>query len=76
MLKKLSELLPGQTAVIAQLDETPYRSKMIEMGCYPGEEVKVSKIAPMGCPIAIYISGYELSLRKNEADHIMVETNA
>lgn len=74
MLKRLSELLPGDHAIIAQLDDTPYRSKMIEMGCYPGEELVVSKIAPLGCPLAIYISGYELSLRKNEAEHILVET--
>ncbi len=74
MEKHLSELKPGEKAIIKFIDDTPFRSKLIEMGCYPGEEISVSKVAPLGCPFAIYISGYELSLRKNEAENILVET--
>lgn len=43
------------------------------MGCVPGETVKIEKIAPMGDPICIIVAGYNLSLRKTEADHIWVE---
>lgn len=43
------------------------------MGCVPGEIVKVEKIAPLGDPISISVSGYNLSLRLNEAATIFVE---
>jgi ferrous iron transport protein A len=39
----------------------------MEMGCLPGEEIKLERIAPMGDPIAVSVSGYQLSLRKREA---------
>jgi ferrous iron transport protein A len=45
----------------------------MEMGCVPGELVKVEKIAPLGDPISILVAGYNLSLRKTEAEHIWVE---
>lgn len=74
MEKHLSELHPGDKAIIKTIVDGPFRSKLIEMGCFSGEEVSISKIAPLGCPFAIYISGYELSLRKNEAYQILVDT--
>lgn len=43
------------------------------MGCIPGEVVKVNQVAPLGDPIAIIVSGYNLSLRLDEAKHIFVE---
>ena len=43
------------------------------MGCLPGETVSLSKTAPFGCPMAINIAGYELSLRKDEAALVMIE---
>ena len=46
--------------------------KLLEMGCTPGEMVTLDKIAPMGDPIAIKVSGYLLSLRKEEASTVMV----
>ena len=45
----------------------------MEMGCVPGEEIRVEQIAPLGDPIAISVSGYSLSLRLNEAQNIFVE---
>lgn len=44
----------------------------MEMGCVPGERIYLEKIAPLGDPISIKISGYSLSLRLNEAEHINV----
>ena len=41
--------------------------KLLEMGCIPGEEIEVVRIAPLGDPMAISVSGYQLSLRKDEA---------
>ena len=45
----------------------------MEMGCIPGEIVRVEQIAPLGDPISISIAGYLLSLRLDEAQHILVE---
>lgn len=42
------------------------------MGCLPGELISVEKSAPMGGPVSVIVSGYTLSLRLDEADHIMV----
>ncbi len=69
----LSELKKGQKAVIRLFTNDLLSSKLIEMGCLPGEEVSLSKTAPLGCPIAISISGYELSLRKEEADSVLID---
>ena len=43
------------------------------MGCLPGEHITLSKKAPLGCPFAVLVSGYELSLRKEEAASVMIE---
>jgi len=71
-LKNLSQLQIGQSAVINSFTDKTMALKLLEMGCTPGEVVKLSRIAPLGDPIAISISGYLLSLRKDEASTIMV----
>ena len=43
------------------------------MGCVPGESILLEQIAPFGDPISVKVSGYSLSLRINEAEHIEVE---
>ena len=70
---KLSELKIGQNAIIKSFSSKEIFLKLMEMGCLPGEEVFVEKIAPMGDPISISISGYHLSLRLNEAEQVIVE---
>ena len=70
---KLSDLKPGQEAIISEFDSNDILLKLMEMGCIPGEEVIVEQIAPLGDPISIRIAGYSLSLRKNEANQIIVE---
>jgi len=46
----------------------------MEMGCVPGELIRVEQVAPLGDPISITVAGYNLSLRLDEADNIfMVE---
>jgi ferrous iron transport protein A len=75
MIKRLTELQPGQTGIIQSFEETELTIKLMEMGCVPGEYVKIDKIAPLGDPISIQVAGYHLSLRLNEAEHIIVETN-
>lgn len=70
---KLSALSTGKSAVIIEFAKDDLHIKLMEMGCVPGETVKIEKIAPLGDPISIMVAGYNLSLRKTEADHIWVE---
>lgn len=74
MVKKLSELRPGQSAVIKEFNGTEISLKLMEMGCLPGEKIVLEQIAPLGDPISINVSGYTLSLRLNEAEEIVVNT--
>jgi ferrous iron transport protein A len=71
---KLSELSVGQKAVIVSLGDEELLLKMMEMGFLPGEDVIVEQVAPHGDPISVMIAGYQVSLRINEADSIIVET--
>jgi ferrous iron transport protein A len=73
MLHRLSEMKSGSFGIIQRFDENEAQVKLMEMGCIPGEKVSVEAIAPLGDPIAIQVSGYCLSIRKNEAKHIWVE---
>jgi ferrous iron transport protein A len=73
MMRKLSELEPGQTGIIDSFSSNEIFLKLMEMGCVPGEKVYVDLIAPLGDPISILVAGYQLSLRLNEAEHIFVE---
>lgn len=70
----LDTLKLGETARIQSFKDDFLSRKLIEMGCLPGELVKLSNVAPLGDPIAIEVSGYLLSLRKQEASMVLVET--
>lgn len=70
---RLSQLRAGTQAVILSHDEdSDFRLTLLEMGCIPGEPVRVEMIAPLGDPMAIRIAGYYLSIRKKDADKIQV----
>lgn len=72
-MKRLSELETGCTARILSFEDNDLFLKLMEMGCVPGELVKIEQVAPLGDPISITVAGYNLSLRLNEADNIFVE---
>jgi ferrous iron transport protein A len=69
---RLSELKQGERGTIISFQSNELELKLMEMGCLPGEEVIVEQIAPLGDPISIKVAGYYLSLRKNEANEIIV----
>ena len=69
----LTELPFKQKAIIKSFGEASLYVTLLEMGCIPEEEISVELTAPLGDPIAIKVAGYQLSLRKEEADMIMVE---
>jgi ferrous iron transport protein A len=71
-MKKLSELEAGEAGIIHSFEKDELYIKLLEMGCVPGEPVKVVQVAPLGDPISIEVSGYHLSLRLSEADSIIV----
>ena len=66
---------PGQEGVIKEFNSNEIFLKLMEMGCVPGEKILLEQIAPLGDPISVNVSGYHLSLRLNEAEHILVELN-
>ena len=70
---KLTDLKPGQEAIIKQFDNSEISLKLLEMGCIPGEKILLEQIAPLGGPISVNISGYSLSLRVSEAEVIIVD---
>ncbi len=69
----LSELKKGQKATIKALLDSKDSSLLMEMGCLPGEEIEMIAEAPLGDPITVRITGYRLSLRKNEARKVEVD---
>lgn len=75
-MPKLSELKSGQKARILSFIDPLIGARLMDMGCLPGETLVVSKHAPLGCPLAIEISGVELSLRLKEAETVDVELQA
>ncbi len=71
---RLSELKQGQKGKIKSINSSDLELKLLEMGCLPGEEIIVEQIALLGDPISIRVSGYSLSLRKSEANQIVLES--
>ena len=69
---KLSELKPGERGMIVEFQSNELELKLMEMGCIPGEEVVVEQIAPLGDPIEFRLRGYCLSLRDEQAKHVMI----
>lgn len=63
----LDQLQPGERGTIRALKPSPVTPKLLEMGLLPGREVVYKLRAPLGDPIAVRVSGYQLSLRLDEA---------
>jgi ferrous iron transport protein A len=70
----LAMLTPGQSGRISHIGAIgPLKRRLMDMGVLVGEEVKVEKVAPLGDPIEITVKSYNLSLRKREAEGILLE---
>lgn len=73
-MKTLKDVAVGQTAVVAKLHgEGPVKRRIMDMGITKGTSIFVRKVAPLGDPVEVTVRGYELSLRKADADMILVE---
>ena len=74
-VKALSQMTPKETGVIKKVGGSgPIHRRILDMGVVPSAEVLVERVAPLGDPIEIKIKGYHLSLRKEEAAQVYVET--
>lgn len=74
MTKTVDKLSPGEKGVVKALGSLgAVRRHIIDMGITPGAVIIMRKTAPMGDPIEINVRGYELSIRKSEAQTITVE---
>lgn len=72
-MKTLKQVPIGQTVTVAKLHgQGPVKRRIMDMGITKGVEIFVRKVAPLGDPIEITVRGYELSLRKADADTIEV----
>jgi len=63
---------PGETAIISGFTDNHISVKLMEMGCLPGVPIRFNFTAPFGDPVCISVSGYELSLRLDEASTISI----
>ena len=73
-MKTLKDMRPGETATVARLlGEGPVKRRIMDMGITKGTSVFVRKVAPLGDPVEITVRGYELSIRKGDAENIQVE---
>lgn len=70
----LKEISCGKTVKVKKLSgEGPVKRRIMDMGITKGVDVFVRKVAPLGDPIEITVRGYELSVRKADAEMILVE---
>ena len=70
----LKDVKCGQTVKVKKVEGAgPIRIRIMDMGITKGSEIYVRKVAPLGDPIEINIRGYELSLRKFDAEMIVIE---
>jgi len=69
----LSELKQGAIGIVKEFTDLEMSVKLMEMGCLPGEQITIARVAPLGDPIAVNVSGYQLSLRKFEASTIILQ---
>lgn len=73
-MKTLKEVECGKTVTVKRLcGEGPVKRRIMDMGITKGVEIFVRKVAPLGDPVELTVRGYELSLRKADAEMIEVE---
>ena len=71
--KTLRDVAVGESAVVRKLTgDGAVKRRIMDMGLTKGTEVQVHKVAPLGDPIEVTVRGFELSLRKDEAAHVLV----
>ena len=73
-MKTLKDAKVGETVMVKRLyGEGPVKRRIMDMGITKGTELKVRKVAPLGDPMELSVRGYELSVRKADAEMIEIE---
>ena len=76
VLQPLTAVAAGHSATVAEIKVSPEsRSRLMEMGLLVGTPVELVRFAPLGDPVEIKVRGYNLTLRKHEAEQIFVRAN-
>ncbi len=70
----LGDAKVGSTVVVTKIDgDSAYKRRIMDMGITKGSELYIRKVAPLGDPVEITVRGYELSVRKNDAQCVEVK---
>ena len=73
-MKSLKDANIGETLTITKVNgKGPFKRRILDMGLTKGTKLYVRKVAPLGDPLQVSLRGYELTIRKNDAQNIMVE---
>ena len=73
-MKTLKDVKIGETAIVTKLNGMgALRCRIMDMGITKGTSIYLRKVAPLGDPIEVTVRGYELSLRKEDAENIIVK---
>jgi ferrous iron transport protein A len=72
MANNVAQMRPGEVAVVSGFTDPTLSVKLMEMGCLPGSAIRFNFTAPFGDPVCVSVSGYELSLRLEEAAAISI----
>ena len=76
-VQPLTSLEVGQRAIVTEIKvPAEHRGRLLEMGLLVGTTIELVRFAPLGDPVEIKVRGYNLSLRKHEAEQILVKANA
>lgn len=70
----LGDAAVGSAVIVAKIDgDGAYKRRIMDMGITKGSEIFIRKVAPLGDPVEITVRGYELSVRKNDAQCVLVK---
>lgn len=73
-MKTLKDVQVGETVTVAKLHgEGPVKRRIMDMGITKGVEIHIRKVAPLGDPMELNLRGYELSIRKGDAEMVEIE---
>jgi len=71
-MRTLADLKPGETATVRYIADDDIGQKLMEMGCLPGCQVKLTSVAPLGCPVCVQIDRSLLSIRREAAAQVHI----
>ena len=71
-MRTLADLKPGESATVHHITDDEVGQKLMEMGCLPGCQVRLTSVAPLGCPLCLQIDRSLLTIRREAAAQIVL----